>query len=72
MLGLLTAAGPGHPCFHVVAPSLPGYAWSEGVSKRGFRSRNYAEVGPLPEQPGRFALTNLEAAEQADDIARIR
>jgi len=44
MLGLLTEAGPGHPSFHVVAPSLPGYAWSEGVSKRGFRSRNYAEL----------------------------
>ena len=47
MLPLLTAADPGHPSFHVVAPSLPGYAWSEGASKRGFRSRNYAEVGPL-------------------------
>ncbi len=57
MLGLLTTAGPGHPCFHVVAPSLPGYAWSEGVSKRGFHSREYAEVGPdpLPEQPDRFS-----------------
>ena len=71
MLGLLTAAGPGHPSFHIVAPSLPGYAWSEGVSKREFCTRNYAEVGLLPEQSGKFALTNLEAAEQADDIARI-
>jgi len=44
MLPLLTAAEPGHPSFHVVAPSLPGYAWSEGASKRGFRSRNYAEL----------------------------
>ena len=72
MLGLLTAAGPGHPCFHVVAPSLPGYAWSDGVSKGGFRSRDYAEVGPLPEQPDRFSyLHNLEAAEQADDINTV-
>jgi len=44
MLPLLTAAEPGHPSFHVVAPSIPGYAWSEGASNRGFRSRNYAEL----------------------------
>ena len=49
MLPLLTAAEPGHPSFHVVAPSLPGYAWSEGPSNRGFRSKNYADVGPLRE-----------------------
>jgi hypothetical protein len=49
MLPLLTAAEPGLPSFHVVAPSLPGYAWSEGPSNRGFRSKNYAEVGPRPE-----------------------
>ena len=45
ILPLLTAGGPGYPSFHVVAPSIPGYAWSEGVSNKGFRSRNYAEVG---------------------------
>ena len=46
MLPLLTAAEPGHPSFHVVAPSIPGYGWSEGASNRGFRSRSYAEVCP--------------------------
>jgi len=73
MLRLLTEAGPGHPSFHVVAPSLPGYVWSEGVSKRGFRSRDYAEVDPLPEQPDRFPyLHNFwEAPEQFDDVARV-
>jgi pimeloyl-ACP methyl ester carboxylesterase len=44
MLPLLTATEAGHPSFHVVAPSLPGYAWSEPASKRGFRSRHYAEL----------------------------
>jgi len=44
MLPLLTASEPGHPSFHVVAPSLPGFAWSEGVSKPGFRVTKYAEL----------------------------
>ena len=44
VLPLLTAASPDHPSFHVVAPSLPGYAWSEGVRKKGFNSKHYAEV----------------------------
>jgi len=44
MLPLLTASEPGHPSFHVVAPSLPGFAWSEAVSKPGFRVTKYAEL----------------------------
>ena len=47
LLPLLTATETGHPAFHVVAPSLPGCAWTEAVSKRGFRARNYAEVCTL-------------------------
>lgn len=54
ILPLLTATDPGHPSFHVVAPSLPGYAWSGGASNRGFRVRQYAEVRTLPGQPGFF------------------
>lgn len=30
--------------FHVVAPSLPNFAWSQGVSKKGFGLAQYAEV----------------------------
>lgn len=30
--------------FHVVAPSLPNFGWSEGVKKRGFGLAQYAEV----------------------------
>ena len=44
MLPLLTAASADHPSFHVVAPSLPGYAWSEGVLEKGFHAKHYAEV----------------------------
>jgi hypothetical protein len=43
-LPLLTAASPDHPSFHVVAPSLPGFAWSEGVRKKGSHAKHYAEV----------------------------
>jgi hypothetical protein len=43
-LPLLTAASLDHPSFHVVAPNLPGYAWSEGVQKKGFHAKHYAEV----------------------------
>ncbi|KAI0259501.1 Alpha/Beta hydrolase protein [Gloeopeniophorella convolvens] len=44
ILPLLTAEEPGHPSFHVVAPSLPGYGWSEGILKPGFQGKNYAEL----------------------------
>ncbi|KAH9035738.1 alpha/beta-hydrolase [Lactarius pseudohatsudake] len=44
ILPLLTAVSADHPSFHVVAPSLPGYAWSEGVLKKGFVAEHYAEL----------------------------
>ncbi|KAI0048903.1 alpha/beta-hydrolase [Auriscalpium vulgare] len=44
ILPLLTAASPDHPSFHVVAPSLPGYGFSEGIRKPGFRGVQYAEL----------------------------
>jgi len=44
ILPLLIEASADHPSFHVVAPSLPGYAWSEGVRKKGFHGKHYAEV----------------------------
>ena len=46
VLPLLIAALADHPSFHVVAPSLPGYAWSEGVQRKGFMQlpERYAEV----------------------------
>ncbi|KAF8258647.1 Alpha/Beta hydrolase protein [Lactarius quietus] len=44
VLPLLTADSAEHPSFHVVAPSLPGYAWSEGVLEKGFHAEHYAEL----------------------------
>ncbi len=32
------------PAFHVVAPSLPNYGFSQGPSKRGFGAAQYAET----------------------------
>ncbi|KAL8753344.1 MAG: hypothetical protein Q9199_005111, partial [Rusavskia elegans] len=32
------------PAFHIVAPSLPNFGFSEGVSKKGFSLPQYAEV----------------------------
>jgi hypothetical protein len=72
MLPLLTVTGAGHPSFHVVAPSLPGYAWSQAPSKRGFRPAHYAEVrtqyltNPVPSR-----TYNLKALQQANVISRI-
>ncbi len=40
----LVEGGSHYPAFHVVAPSLPNYAFSEGVKTRGFGPRQYAEV----------------------------
>lgn len=37
-------AKPGGPAFHVVAPSLPNFGFSEGVKKRGFSLAQYAET----------------------------
>ncbi|CDO78188.1 hypothetical protein BN946_scf184694.g3 [Trametes cinnabarina] len=44
LLPILTASTPDHPSFHVVAPSLPGFGFSEGPSERGFGGYQYAEV----------------------------
>jgi hypothetical protein len=44
ILPLLTSSSAEHPSFHVVAPSLPGYGFSEYPSKAGFGLREYAEV----------------------------
>jgi pimeloyl-ACP methyl ester carboxylesterase len=37
-------AQDGGPAFHVVAPSLPNYGFSEGPKKRGFAAAQYAET----------------------------
>ncbi|KAJ7484152.1 Alpha/Beta hydrolase protein [Mycena latifolia] len=42
---LLTEVHPDRPSFHVVALSLPGYGFSEGPRKKGFRTAQYAELG---------------------------
>ena len=44
MLPLLTASSPDHPSFHVVAPSLPGFGFSDAPNKPGFAGPQYAEV----------------------------
>ncbi|KAG6029899.1 hypothetical protein E4U41_000233 [Claviceps citrina] len=43
LLPLLTESADG-PSFHVVAPSLPNYGFSDGVRKRGFSIAQYAEA----------------------------
>ncbi|KAK5120924.1 hypothetical protein LTR85_005708 [Meristemomyces frigidus] len=43
MLAALKESGNG-VSFHVVAPSLPNFAWSEGPKKTGFGLKQYAEV----------------------------
>ncbi|KAG6120507.1 hypothetical protein E4U13_006424 [Claviceps humidiphila] len=43
ILSLLTESSQG-PSFHVVAPSLPNYGFSDGVTKRGFGIAQYAET----------------------------
>jgi hypothetical protein len=41
---LLDGTSAEAPSFHVVAPSLPGFAFSEGTTKKGFATAQYAEV----------------------------
>lgn len=44
MLPLLADTKDDAPAFHVVAPSLPNFGFSQGVKKRGFGLAQYAEV----------------------------
>ncbi|KAL1950123.1 hypothetical protein VTO73DRAFT_5246 [Trametes versicolor] len=44
LLPLLAAGPEGSPSFHVVAPSLPGFGFSEAPKKPGFGGRQYAEL----------------------------
>ncbi|KAH8979685.1 alpha beta-hydrolase [Lactarius akahatsu] len=44
VLPLLTTVSGDHLSFHVVVPSLPGYAWSDAVLKKGFPGKHYAEA----------------------------
>ncbi|KAI0768967.1 alpha/beta-hydrolase [Trametes elegans] len=44
LLPILTAASPDQPSFHVVAPSLPGFGFSEAPTKPGFGGYQHAEV----------------------------
>lgn len=46
LLPYLTSSSPDHPSFHVVAPSLPGFGFSEAPHKPGFAGHQYAEVSP--------------------------
>ncbi|KAI0770446.1 alpha/beta-hydrolase [Fomes fomentarius] len=44
LLPLLTTGGPDQPSFHVVAPSHPGFGFSEAPKKPGFAGPQYAEI----------------------------
>ena len=44
LLPLLTSADGDGPSFHIVAPSLPGFGFSEGLKTQGFLAPQYAET----------------------------
>ncbi|KAI4241534.1 MAG: hypothetical protein L6R40_004514 [Gallowayella cf. fulva] len=44
ILPLLSNVKDGEPAFHIVAPSLPNYGFSQGVTKKGFALPQYAEA----------------------------
>ncbi|OTB09273.1 hypothetical protein M426DRAFT_260586 [Hypoxylon sp. CI-4A] len=41
---LLPLLGEGKPSFHIVAPSLPNFGFSSGITKRGFGMKQYVET----------------------------
>ncbi|KAH8990651.1 Alpha/Beta hydrolase protein [Lactarius hatsudake] len=41
---LVTPVSADCPSFHIVAPSLPGFPWSEGVLEKGFHAEHYAKL----------------------------
>lgn len=44
MLPLLAKTKDGEPAFHIVAPSLPNFGFSQGIKKKGFMLPQYAET----------------------------
>ena len=44
LLPLLNGGGETSPAFHIVAPSLPNFGFSDGVKRRGFGLCQYAET----------------------------
>ena len=44
ILPLLTDSRGNGPSFHVIAPSLPNFGFSQGVAKRGFGLAQYAQT----------------------------
>ncbi|KAL9576155.1 MAG: hypothetical protein Q9212_007339, partial [Teloschistes hypoglaucus] len=44
ILPLLANPKEGEPAFHVVAPSIPNFGFSQGVKKKGFGIPQYAET----------------------------
>ncbi|KAI9696417.1 MAG: hypothetical protein M1836_005695 [Candelina mexicana] len=44
VLSALTQSNSSSPSFHVVAPSLPNFGFSEGIKKRNFDLGKYAEI----------------------------
>ncbi|MCJ1306624.1 hypothetical protein MMC25_000267 [Agyrium rufum] len=44
LLEPLSQAGEDNPAFHVIAPSLPNFGFSDGTSKKGFGLKQYAET----------------------------
>lgn len=55
IIDILTCPEPGQQAYHVVAPSLPGFVFSEGPKRPDFSVRNIAAVDhklmfvPVPE-----------------------
>ncbi|KAL8806556.1 MAG: hypothetical protein Q9200_004988 [Gallowayella weberi] len=44
ILPLLSNVKEGEPAFHIVAPSLPNFGFSQGAKKKGFSVPQYAEA----------------------------
>ena len=57
----------------MVVPSLPGYAWSEGVRKKGFCPEHYAEVCvmSLAYITDGFSQLRLSALQQTYDLSGL-
>ncbi len=44
LLPLLNKGGASLPAFHIVAPSLPNFGFSSGITKKGFGVLKYGET----------------------------
>jgi pimeloyl-ACP methyl ester carboxylesterase len=71
LLPYLAEQTPGSPAFHIIAPSLPNYGSSQGISKRGFAIAQHAELFHTPMHHLGYDEYVAQGGDRGSIIARV-